>query len=114
MEHLAALMLVIACGNTPESCAVHPAPVTGYETLEACQHAIAPALGRAGTRSGVLVARCLPIDPMDEREMEIVWDVTTQDGLQASVRPVDEPAPETPANALVAQAAAGEETRALR
>ncbi|MAW88514.1 MAG: hypothetical protein CMJ42_18500 [Phyllobacteriaceae bacterium] len=108
MEHLAALMLIIACGNTPESCDVHPSPVTGYESMQACRQAIGPVLGSADRRDGLLVARCLEVDPADEREMEIVWDVTEDGGLHASVQAVEE------APSMIAQAGGTGDGRTLR
>lgn len=108
MEHLAALMLIVACGNTPASCDVHPSPVTGYESMQACQQAIGPALGSVHRRDGLIVARCLEVDPADGREMEIVWDVTEDGGLHASVQPVEH------APSMVARMQSPESGRTLR
>ncbi|PHP68933.1 hypothetical protein CSC94_02810 [Zhengella mangrovi] len=113
MEHLAALMLIVSCGNTPDSCEVYPSPVVGYETEQACEQDIAPVLGQVDRRAGLVIARCLSVDPADDREMEIVWNVTDDGRFEAAVKPV-EGAPADESGPMVAQAARQDTRHVLR
>ena len=94
MEHLAAILLLLGCSDDAASCTELPAPQVGYETEQACEADMRRALVGAGNSYPLVIAKCIPIDPFSEGDMEIVWDITGEGELIAAVVPYgsDEPA----------------------
>ena len=84
MEHIAALLLIIACSEA--ECRELPAPIPVFETLEECETERQPALSVYATRHPQVFAKCVEVDPpMEEEDAELVWDVAPDGTLEASI-----------------------------
>lgn len=92
MEHVAAILLLVACGESNLDCREIPAPLEAYETAADCR-ADLPAASREASRLAPRIhGACVSIDPaMIYDNLEIVWDVTPAGKLDVSVK-VDHPA----------------------
>ncbi|PWJ84922.1 hypothetical protein C7441_104190 [Pseudaminobacter salicylatoxidans] len=89
MEHIAALLLIIGCSADLKQCAELPSPVTVFETAEECQDILPQSLHAFQTKRPRVFATCVPVDPaMEEEDAELLWDVTPQGHLIASVEAV--------------------------
>ncbi len=86
MEHIAAFMLLIACGDDLQTCQEHPAPAVAYETVEQCRADLTPALHTMSASQTKSFGKCIEIDPaLFYEDVEIVWDVTREGGLEVSL-----------------------------
>jgi hypothetical protein len=86
MEHIAALLLIVGCSGDLKTCTELPAPASIFETYEDCQGELQPALTAAQGARDKVFAQCVYVDPaMEEQDAELVWDVTTTEGLTASI-----------------------------
>ena len=86
MEHIAAILLLVGCSDGTASCHALPAPVPMYETAEDCQADIQSSIGLYTTKVPQVFAQCVAIDPaMEEADAELVWDVTSDGNLVASI-----------------------------
>lgn len=112
MEHIAALLLLIGCNDSASQCDELPSPTVGYETIEQCEEAVAPALRLEGRGYPLVIAKCLPVDPLAEGDMEIVWDIDANGELQAEVNPLDDEAIET--EPVIAELTSAEKESRLR
>jgi hypothetical protein len=91
MEHIAALLLIVGCSGDLSQCRQMPAPVTVFETAEECADARPFALDDLAGRMPRIFGECLPVDPaLEEEYAGIVWDVTPDGALHASVEIADE------------------------
>lgn len=86
MEHIAALLLIIGCSQDMKVCDELPAPTPIYETAAECNSELPAALrGLDGARPRVMGV-CVFVDPaMEEEDAELVWDVTADGKIVASV-----------------------------
>jgi hypothetical protein len=88
MEHIAALLLIIGCSGS--DCRELPAPVPLFETLEECQAELQPAVAQFTTSHPQVFAKCVEVDPaMEEEDAELVWDITPDGTLHASIEAAD-------------------------
>lgn len=94
MEHIAAILLLLGCSDDGRSCTELPAPHVGYETEQRCEEYLPGVLQSAGNSYPLVIGKCIPVDPLAEGDMEIVWDVTSEGELIASVVPYDDHIPE--------------------
>jgi hypothetical protein len=86
MEHIAALLLIVGCSGDLKECTELPAPMPLYETTQECDAELAPVLASARGAREKVFATCVFVDPaMAEEDAELVWDVTSADGLVAEI-----------------------------
>jgi hypothetical protein len=89
MEHIAALLLIIGCSQDMKTCEELPAPVPVYETAGECDSELPVALHELGGARPRVMGLCVYVDPaMEEQDAELVWDVTADGTLVATVEPV--------------------------
>ncbi|MEX0953665.1 MAG: hypothetical protein WDZ83_00455 [Rhizobiaceae bacterium] len=94
MEHIAAILLLLGCSDDGRSCAELPAPHVGYEAEQICEEHLPGVMQRAGNSYPLVIGKCIPVDPLAEGDMEIVWDVTSEGELIASVVPYNNDIPD--------------------
>jgi len=110
MEHIAAFMLLIACGDDLRVCVEKPAPAIAYESVQQCELELAPAINAAGSASKKTFGRCIEVDPaLFYEDAEIVWDVTAAGGLEVNIELIN---PEI-GSGVVARSSTAEETSRL-
>jgi hypothetical protein len=86
MEHVAAILLIIGCSNNLQNCHELPAPVTVFETAQECAGQRPFTLDDMAGQQPRIFGKCLPVDPaLEEEDGNIVWDVTPDGRLEASV-----------------------------
>ena len=86
MEHIAAFMILIACGDGFVSCSEQPAPAVGYESLQQCETELSPAIRMIAVADRQTLGKCVEIDPaLFYEDAEIVWDVTRQGEIEVAV-----------------------------
>lgn len=86
MEHIAALLMIVGCSPDLAECRELPAPVPLYQTREECDAALPAASTAMEGRAPRVYATCVYVDPaLEYVDAELVWDVTEEDGLIASV-----------------------------
>lgn len=89
MEHIAALLLIVGCSQDMKQCEELPSPVTVYETAGECDAELLAALRQLGGRKPRVMGTCVYVDPaMEEVDAELVWDVTPEGTLRASVEAI--------------------------
>lgn len=87
MEHIAALLLIVGCSGDLKDCNELPAPVTVFETYEACSSAVSPALADLRGRKPRILAECVYVDPAaEEEDAGLVWDIGRDGKLHAAVQ----------------------------
>ncbi|RIK87866.1 MAG: hypothetical protein DCC69_03475 [Hyphomicrobiales bacterium] len=92
MEHIAAFLLIVGCSPDLAQCRELPAPLPVYETIEDCQAGIGAASAAHEGAAPRVFSRCFEVDPLlTETDAEIVWDVTAEGGLTATVEPYEPP-----------------------
>ncbi|KJS18589.1 MAG: hypothetical protein VR78_04695 [Hoeflea sp. BRH_c9] len=86
MEHIAAFMLLIACGDDLQVCTEQPAPALAYETVQQCELELSPAISAMASNSKRTFGTCVEVDPaLFYEDAEIVWDVTAAGGLEVDI-----------------------------
>lgn len=86
METLAAFMLLLSCSKDLATCTQIPAPTVAYSSVEECNAALAPQIGRAGKGAKVAIGKCIEFDQSPlEADAEIVWDISPQGELVAGL-----------------------------
>ena len=89
MEHIVALLLIVGCSQDMKQCEELPSPVTVYETSAECDTELSSALGRLQDVRPRVMGTCVFVDPaLEEEDAELVWDVTPDGALRASVETV--------------------------
>lgn len=93
MEHIAAILLIVGCSSDLSQCRELPSPVTVFEAAEECNQAWPFVIEDLAGSSPRIFGKCIEIDPaLEEEAGEIIWQVTPDDGLEASIQP-SAPAP---------------------
>lgn len=93
MEHIAAILFLVGCGQGSLDCQELQAPQTVFETMDECTAALPSALGGANAGRRVVHGRCAAVDPAwEEEDVEITWHMSRENGLEVDVRQVPPPA----------------------
>lgn len=89
MEHIPALLLIVGCSQDMKQCEELPSPVTVYETSVECDTELPAILGRLDHLRPRVMGTCVFVDPaLEEQDAELVWDVTPDGALRASIEAV--------------------------
>ena len=85
MEHVAAFMLLLACGDDISACAEIPGETIAYETVQLCEEELPAQMRRAAADSPQVIGQCIEVDPaMDHSDTRIVWNMSPDGVLMAS------------------------------
>jgi hypothetical protein len=71
-------------------CEELPAPTVGYETVQDCDEDLSRHLSAGSRKFPIVVANCVPLDPLSEGDLEIVWDIDSEGQLVAEVHTFDD------------------------
>jgi len=86
MEHVAAILLIVGCSPDLAECRELPAPTPIFETAQDCASEKPFALEDLVGKAPRVFGTCVAVDPAQEEEDgEIVWNVTPDGRLRASV-----------------------------
>ena len=89
MEHIAAFLLFIGCSEDLAQCRELPAPEPVFETLQDCEAEVPDSFGKFANAHPQMFAQCFEVDPeLAEMDAEIVWEITDNGHLTASVEPI--------------------------
>lgn len=89
MEHIAAFILIVGCSEDLSQCRELPAPQPIFETMQDCESDLPYSFDDFVGAHPQLFAQCFAVDPMlAETDAQIVWDVTQDGKLTASVEPI--------------------------
>jgi hypothetical protein len=89
MEHIAAVLLMIACSDDLQQCQEVPAPTVGYETSVQCEVDMRFQMSDALGLAPMIIGKCIKVDPaLMDQDAELVWDISPQGELIASVEVV--------------------------
>lgn len=89
MEHIAALLLIIGCSGSADSCRELPAPTTVFETSVECDEQLPVSKRQFEGRFDKVLATCIQLDPaLEYEDAELVWDITPEGELVASIEPM--------------------------
>ena len=89
MEHIAALLLIVGCSQDMKQCEELPSPVTVYETSGECDTELPAVLRQVDGKKPRVMGTCVYVDPaMEEEDAELVWDVTPNGALRATVEAI--------------------------
>lgn len=90
MEHIAAVLLLVACSDNLADCREVPAPEALYETVDACETERPFIVGDLAGKAPRIIGTCVYVDPaLEEADAELVWDITPGGVLQASIETPD-------------------------
>jgi len=90
MEHIAALLLVIACSDDLKQCQELPAPVPLYEAAEECEADLPVVMSSFAGQHPQIFAQCVLVDPaLEEEDAELTWDVRPDGTMVASIEVPD-------------------------
>ena len=80
MEHLAAILLLVACTDDLGSCREVPAEVPFYQSAKDCEADLEPALVRLIRTDPQAFGQCVAVDPADEGNATLTWEIQ-EDGV---------------------------------
>lgn len=90
MEHVAAIMLLIGCGDGNIECRELPAPTPAYETVAQCEADMESALRSASNQMPLTYGQCAEVDPaLFEQDAIVSWDFAENGELHVDVVPSD-------------------------
>lgn len=93
MEHIAAILMLVACEQGNTACRQLPMSTTPFETTQDCKVSLQPALAEATHNFTVVHGKCVEVDPaLYIEDATIEWTVTG-DTLNVKVRFEDEAVP---------------------
>ena len=86
MEHIAALLLIIACSDDLAQCGEMSVPTSVYETVEECEADLQPSISLFTTKHPQVFGQCVEVDPaIEEEDAELVWDIKPDGTLFALI-----------------------------
>lgn len=86
MEHIAAVLFIVGCSPDLAQCRELPAPTPIFETTQECTSEQPFALEDLAGKAPRILGTCIAVDPaMEEEDGEIVWNITADGKLQASL-----------------------------
>lgn len=86
MEHIAALLLIVACSDDMARCQELEASSAVYETQEECDIDLQPTISRLVTRYPQVLGQCVSVDPaIEEEDADLVWNVKPDGTLFAMI-----------------------------
>ncbi|MBL8576448.1 MAG: hypothetical protein JNK47_04425 [Mesorhizobium sp.] len=86
MEHIAALLLIVACSDGIEQCREIEAASAVYETEQECDADLQPTISRFVTRDRQVLGRCVSVDPaIEDEDADLVWNVKPDGTLFAMI-----------------------------
>lgn len=86
MEHVAAVLLLVACSDNLEDCRELPAPVPIYESIEDCDTELPFTMSDLSGKAPRILGTCVYVDPaLEEEDAELVWDIQPGGTLLARV-----------------------------
>ncbi len=86
MEHIAALLLIVACSDDLAQCRELESQSAVYETQEECEDDLQPAISLSVTKHPKIFGKCVVVDPaLDEEDANLVWNVKADGTLFAMI-----------------------------
>ncbi len=86
MEHIAALLLIVACSDDVSRCQELEAASAVYETQEECEDDLQPTISRFVTSYSQVLGQCVSVDPaVEEEDADLVWNVKPDGTLFAMI-----------------------------
>jgi hypothetical protein len=86
MEHIAALLLIVACSDDMARCQELAAPSAVYETQEECEVDLHPTISLFVTSYPQVLGQCVSVDPaIEEEDADLVWNVKPDGTLFAMI-----------------------------
>lgn len=86
MEHIAAIMMLVGCGQGNAECREIAAPAVGFETVEECHELLRPSIRQAQGRFKTVFGKCAEIDPaLYIEDATITWDITPSNELDVRI-----------------------------
>ncbi|MEQ1943416.1 hypothetical protein ABMA32_13450 [Mesorhizobium sp. VNQ89] len=86
MEHIAALLLIVACSDDMAQCRELETASAVYETQEECDVDLQPTISRFVTRYPQVLGQCVSVDPaIEEEDADLVWNVKPDGTLFAMI-----------------------------
>src|SRR5690606_25263989 len=76
MEHIAAIMLLVACSDDLGACREVSVDVAHFATVEDCEKQLEPSLVRVIQSAPQAFGQCVSMDPADEnRDVQLGWEI---------------------------------------
>lgn len=89
MSAAAILLMIVGCNGGAEDCRELPAPAPFYSSIKACEHDNALAAARHSGDFDHIFGACASFDEdIIGFDVEIVWDVSMEEGLTVAVEPM--------------------------
>ncbi len=86
MEHIAALLLIVACSGDMTRCQELETASAVYETREECEDELQPTIRLFVTGYPRVMGQCVFVDPaVEEEDADLVWHVTPDGTLLAMI-----------------------------
>ncbi|MBL8583881.1 MAG: hypothetical protein JNL61_16860 [Rhizobiaceae bacterium] len=86
MEHIAAVLLLVACSDDLKDCREVPSPTPIYESIEDCDGDLPFTMSDLSGKAPRILGTCVYVDPaLEEEDAELVWDIQPGGTLYARV-----------------------------
>lgn len=92
MEHVAAILLLIACSDDLGTCTETHGSQISYETMQDCDTDLPVLTHEINGRAPAILGTCLEVDPaLVYDDAEIVWDVSEDGKLSGRIQAIGDP-----------------------